>query len=228
MTSEATASVRIPPASEVFEDEGLRQAAAAAERGDVEAIRALGPIDLNAVSSSGANLLMFEIVAQNETAVRALLDAGADPNHVTKDEGASPMMAAAISNDPRWLNLLLDKGGNPNLRTGGKPGDPLLTLLVYYGRWENMLVLLDRGADIEATSPTGETAAFRLASLYQFDHVYELLERGADPAHADLNRLTLKVFVAKPLPQDSPQEPWRKRVAERIGLELEPTDAADK
>jgi uncharacterized protein len=218
MTSEATAAVRIPPASEVFEDEGLRRAAAAAERGDVAQIRALGPLDLDAVSASGANLLMYEIATRNETAVRALLDAGADPNHLTP-EGASPMMAAGISDDPRWLGLLLDKGGDPNLRAGqGRPGEPLLTLLVAYGRWENMLVLLDRGADIEATGPSGQTAALRLAALYQFERVDKLLERGADPAHPDVNGLTLRAFVAHTLPPDSPQEPSRRRVAERIGL----------
>jgi hypothetical protein len=88
-------------------------------------------------------------------------------------------------------------------------------------------VLLDRGADIERTGQAGETAVLRLATLYQYDRVHALLERGADPAHADLHGLTVKTFVVQPLPPDSPQVPWRKRVAERIGVELpEDADAA--
>lgn len=219
MTQQATPRGPIPPADEVFADEGLRRAAAAAERGDVAGIRALGPISLDRGSPSGANLLMYEIAARNETAVRALLDAGADPNHRTA-EGASPMMAAGITDDPRFLGLLLDKGGDPNLRSSDPGGEPLLTLLVAYGRWDNMLVLLDRGADLEATGPSGQTAAFRLATLYQFDRVDGLLERGANPEHADVNGLALRAFVAHPLPPDSAQEPWRRRVAARIGLAL--------
>jgi ankyrin repeat protein len=225
MTSAAPAVVRIPPASEVFQDEGHRRAAAAAERGDVAEVKELAKVvDLNAVSPSGANLLMYEIAAENEVAVRALLEAGADPNYLTK-EGASPMMAAGISPDPRWLNILLDKGGDPNLRTKGDKGEPLLPLLVFYGRWENMLVLLDRGADIEAVSPSGQTATLELAALHQFDRVYAMLERGASPTHPDFGGLTVATFAAQPLMKDSPQEPWRRRVAVRIGLEVPDEEA---
>ena len=218
MTSEVPAAFRVPPADQVFPDEGRRLAAAAAERGDAAAIRDLGTVDLDAASPSGANLLMYEIVARREVAARALLEAGADPNHVTAD-GGSPMLAAAISDDPRWLRLLLEKGGDPNLRTVPDGGEPLLTLLVPYGRWDSMLTLLDHGADIEASSPNGQTAVIQLATLHQFDRVEALLDRGADPARMDVNGLSLRNFVTRPLAPDAPQEPARQRVNARLGVE---------
>lgn len=205
-----------PPVSEIFASDGLRRAAAAAEAGDVAQLRAIildARVDLDAVQPSGINVLMYEMAARNETAVRALLDAGADPNALTP-QGASPMLLAGASDDTLWLGLLLDKGGDPDLKN--QFGEPLLTSLVPYGQWETMLFLLDRGATIDATGPSGQTATFRLGSLHQFDRVYAMLERGADPTLADADGLQLRAFVQQRVPPDSPQVPWRDRVAERI------------
>lgn len=208
---------RVPPVSEVFLDDGHRRAAAAAEAGDVAQLRAIAAsgVDLDAVVPADVNLLMYEILARNETAARALLDAGADPNALTP-RSASPMLAAGASEDPRWLGLLLDKGGDPNLKH--RSGEPLLTLLVPFGQWDNMQLLLERGARIDETGPSGQTATLLLGTLHQFDRVHAMLERGADPALADENGLQLRDFVLQRVTPGSPQEPWRDRVAERIGV----------
>lgn len=219
MTTSVPLTRQIPPASEVFTDDALRRAAAAAEAGDVAQVRAIAasgppPVDLDSVAPSGVNLLMYEIAAQHEVAVRALLSAGADPNALSP-QGVSPMLVAGGSEDPRWLALLLDNGGDCDLKN--QFGEPLLTLLVAYTRWDNLVLLLDRGAKIDATGPSGQTATFRLGALHQFDHVFAMLERGADPTLADVNGLQLRAFVAQRVTPGSPQEPWRDRVAERIG-----------
>ncbi|UQA56368.1 ankyrin repeat domain-containing protein [Polyangium aurulentum] len=213
--SNGTSPRPIPPVSEVFSDERLRRAAAAAEMGDAAQIRALGRVDLDAVQPAGVNLLMYEMASRNETAVRTLLDAGADPNALTP-QGGSPMLLAAVSDDPRWLGLLLDKGGDPNLKNA--LGEPLLPLLVPYGQWNNMQKLLDRGARIDETGPSGQTATFLLGALHQFDRVHAMLDRGADPERADAHGLKLGDFVVQPVTPDSPQELWQKRVATRIGV----------
>lgn len=216
---------RIAPVSEVFSDDGLRWVAAAAEAGDLAQVRAIAmgvapphrPVDLDAVQPSGINLLMYEIAVRNEPAVRTILDAGANPNILTP-EGASPMLVAGASEDPRWLVLLLDKGGDPKLKNSF--GEPLLTLLVPYGRWDNMQLLLDRGAPIDDAGLSGQTATFLLGALHQFDRVYTMLERGADPDRLDINGLRLRDFVLQRTPPDSPQELWRKRVGDRIGVPI--------
>jgi len=203
----------MPAASEVFTSAGLRAAAAAAEAGDVARLRAI-VVDLDEVVAAGVNLTMYEIVAQNEVAVRALLDAGADPSALTP-QGASPMLVAGTSEDRRWLRLLLDHRGDPDLKN--QFGNPLLAMLVAGGPWDNLVLLLDRGAAIDAVNATGQTATMRLGALHQWDHVHAMLERGADPTLKDANGLTLRDFLTQRLPPGSPQEPWRDRVAARLG-----------
>ena len=211
--NDETLERRIPPVSEVFGDHASRRAAAAAEAGDVEALRAM-KIDLDAMAPGNVNLLMYEITAGNEVAIRALLDAGANPNVLTPS-GASPMMLAAIMPDSRFLRVLLDKGGDPNLEDHQK--EPLLVRLVFHEHWANLLLLLDRGADIDKTGPSGQTAVFLLGSLHRFDRVHELLERGADPNVKTAAGLDLRTFLGQRVAPGSSQASWKKKVAERMG-----------
>jgi hypothetical protein len=225
---EAIAKPRRPPPLEaVFRDARHVAIGHAAERGDVAQIQAIaaksaadpgGPVDLNAASPSGANLLMYEIAARNEVAQRALLEAGADPNHVTP-RGDSPMLAAALTEDTRELRLLLDNGGDANLRD--KRGEPLLIKVIYAGRWGSVDLLLVEGAAINAADPSGQTPVFLLANIGQFDQVLRLLDRGADPDPADATGRTLRDVVAQTrVPAESPQAPWHKQVAERLGVSV--------
>jgi uncharacterized protein len=213
-----------PPLEEVFPDPRVQAVATAASRGSAAEVRALvaksaadpeGPIDLNATSPEGVNLLMYAIGTRDERAVRALLDAGADPNHRTP-RGESPMLAAGLVDDPRYLKLLLDRGGDPNLKNAR--GEPLLHQLIDYALWENVHVLLDRGADINAADPAGETPVFRLAQMNQFEQVLRFLERGADPDTADVTARTLRHLVATSrVAPTSPQAAFRVRVEQRLG-----------
>jgi uncharacterized protein len=211
--NDETATSRIPPAAEVFEDEGLRRAAAAAEAGDVAQLRSLN-VDLDKIAPGGVNLLMYEITAANETAVQALLEAGANPNVLTPT-GTSPMMVAGAIPEPRFLGMLLDKGGDPNLLDHAK--EPLLTRLVFHQQWDNILLLLERGAELDKTGPSGQTAAYLFGTLHQFDRVYALLERGADPHVKTAAGLELRNFVTQRVAPDSPQASWQQKVADRIG-----------
>jgi len=213
--NEETTKSRIPPASETFEDEGLRRAAAFAEAGDLVQLRGMVDIDLDKVERNGVSLLIYEITAGNAIAVRTLLDAGANPNVVTPS-GVSPMLAAALTPDQTFLRLLLDKGGDPNLEDQRK--EPLITRLVFFQQWENILLLLDRGARIDAHGPSGQTAAYLFGSLHQFDRVHVLLERGADPTIKTTADIELRNFVKQPVPAESPQASWQKKVADRIGV----------
>lgn len=209
----------VPPANEVFSSEGQREAAAAAERGDAAQLSALAArgVSLDEESPAGVNLLMYEIAAKNETAVRTLLSAGADPNRLT-NSGASPMLLATAVDDPRFLDILLDKGGDPNLKNNR--GEPLLHQAMNYSNWGNLRKLAMRGADIEAKDGSGRTAALKLAYLNQYEEVSWFLDRGADPLAADAGKRTLRDLVATAkLDPSSPLEAWRKQVAARLGVE---------
>ena len=213
--NDETPKRRIPPAAEVFQDQGLRRAAEAAEAGDLKELQSLGSVDLNAMAPVGLNLLMFEIVSGHEVAVRTLLEAGANPNFKPK-KGPSPMSVAAANEDSRYLKILLDHGGDANLEDNA--GEPLLTRVILYERWNNVLVLLDRGADVNKVGPSGQTAAFLAGSLHRFEWVHTLLEKGADPDIEDKNGLRLRNFVTQRIAPESPEGPWQQKVAKRIGV----------
>lgn len=207
---------QIPPVSEVFEDKKYVRAAAAAEAGDVAQLQAL-KIDLDAFVPAGLNLLMYEIAADHEVAVRTLLAAGANPNF-KPEKGLTPMCMAALNEDQRFLKILLDHGGDPNL--DDENNEPMLIQMLFCERWENVLLLLDRGANINKVGPAGQTAAFIAGSIHQFEWVNALLERGADPNIMDANGVKLADFVKQPIAPESPDGPWQKKVADRIGITL--------
>jgi ankyrin repeat protein len=211
----------VPPADEVFPSGRLRTAAAAAERGDIATLKALKAqgTDLDEVVPSDVNLLMYELVAKNEIAVRALLAAGADPNVLTKI-GTSPMLVGATSPEPRFLVLLLDNGGDPNLKN--HRGDPLVHQAISFGQWQNLGILFDRGVDVDVRNKMDQTPAVRLATLNQYEEVHKLLDRGADPDATDQVHFSVRKLAQTPVPRaDSPQETWRKRVAVRLGVPVE-------
>jgi len=213
-----TRRTRLP--EEVFPDKRYVSAARAAERGDVAAVRiALGDAGVDDVSPGGENLLMYEISARNETAVRALLDASANPNHLTP-MGLSPMVTAGDAEGRAYLLLLLGKGGNPSLRN--QHDEPLVHRLVFHGQWENIHLLLERGADINAVDGLGHTALLRLVASNQFDEAIQFLDRGADPDIVGKDGVTVRRLVETSLDApESPQSEWRKRLAERLGVKLD-------
>ncbi|MDC0745440.1 ankyrin repeat domain-containing protein [Polyangium mundeleinium] len=211
----------VPSAGVVFPTERLREAAAAAERGDVATLRALVDrgADLDEVAPSGVNLLMYELVAKNELAVRALLAAGANPNVLTPI-GTSPMLVAATSPDPRFLGLLLDHGGNPNLEND--KGVPLAHQALNFGQWQHLGPLFDRGVPVDVKNKMEQTPALRLAYLNRYDEVYKLLDRGADPDAKDQVGMSVRKLAEKPIPAaDSSLEAWRRKVAERLGIPVD-------
>ena len=215
---------RVPPPEDVFPNLRDVRAAKAAAQGDrlgvFEALGFEGEVaaGIDTFSPLGVNLLMYAIVARDETAVLTLLDAGANPNVLTP-QGISPMVTAGVEEGRLWLRLLLEKGGDPNLRN--QYNEPLVHRLVYYGNWDNVHYLIERGADINAQDSLGHTALLRVVASNQFEEAVVLLDRGADSEIAGNEGLTVRRLVETSLEApESPQAPWRKTLAERLGLRL--------
>jgi ankyrin repeat protein len=219
---------RPPPLDVVFPDKRLQALGAAAEQGNTAKLKVLlaeserdpeGPVDINAVSGPGANLLMYEIAARNDVAQRALLDAGANPNHLTP-KGDSPMLAASFTEHSRELRLLLDCGGDPNLSDAR--GEPLLIKTIFASRWNNVDLLLERGANINAANASGQTAIFILANFGQWEQVLRFLDRGANPDVADSTRRTFREVVSRAkLPPNSPSAAAHAEVVKRLDTLVE-------
>jgi hypothetical protein len=111
--------------------------------------------------------------------LRALLDAGADPNAA---DGDRPL-EVAIRTGPAPVSLLLDAGADPN--RNNPMGDPVFFAAIAPSIDPAILpLLLDRGAILNARSVRGETALSHAAAASNWKAVLLLLARGADPQQA--------------------------------------------
>lgn len=144
----------------------------------------------------------------NDRTVKALLAAGFDPN--TRDEkgqvplfvalraesgrvanaiaadprtrideanaaGETPLMMAALKGRLDWVSRLVQMGAQVN-----RPGWSPLLYAASGPEPRTVVLLLDRGADIEARAPNGDTALMLAARYGSEGAVNVLLDRGAD------------------------------------------------
>lgn len=141
----------------------------------------------NGVGKEGVTPLIWAFYNNNINAMKVLLRYGADPNmrittedaHYTiKNNSAVSFIAGAADND--YLKILLDHGADVNAKTASK--EPILIKMIFMSprNYEGINLLLSRGADINAQKSGGATLLLALARLNDYEHVYSLLQKGAD------------------------------------------------
>ena len=180
--------------SRYFADEGAQWLAVAAEKGDAREVRRLmreegvNP-DLH-FDIEGSPLLVWPIFTKSPEGLKAMLENGADPNaatlHPAQDDERfkgrnrnNAMVWAVWQSDPVYLQLLLDHGGDPDTRNSN--GETLFFQAHVSGdQWQNIQLLVERGADINALTFT-YPIAWNYSSGGGFGRVYWLLQHGADP-----------------------------------------------
>jgi ankyrin repeat protein len=121
------------PASPADSPHELMMWAARHDAGDVIALLASRGVDVNE-RDAGRNRwtpLQHAVHTHQKTAVRVLLDWGADPNAVDEQGRLTPLLMAAGDPDPAIVQLLLASGANP--RYVGEHGDTPLTRAVSGG-----------------------------------------------------------------------------------------------
>jgi ankyrin repeat protein len=142
-----------------------------------------------AKSIRGGRLLEHALCKRHRPSVKALLDAGADPN--TRNEQGVPLLLVAVKGNVDLVNMLLTHGADVNAR------DPRLQTALHIaalGRdLECLRILIDHGANINAQTRSGETPLV-CAVLQEFpDGVQLLLERGADAGLPTCGKTALQV-----------------------------------
>lgn len=139
--------------------------------------------DVNQPGREGISLLFFALQsAMGEkpaqlSAMSALVRAGADVHQPAPDFG-SPLAVAAGSSAPDYLAALLHGGVDPDVRVNGAP---LLFLVANHHSERSLRMLLEKGADPNATDTLGRTALVRALNELQLDVIEPLLDAGASP-----------------------------------------------
>jgi ankyrin repeat protein len=127
----------------------------------------------------GSTPLMYAVLYGDATAVKQLVDAGADPN-VRNEAGATALMWAV--HDVEKARLLIERGADVNAKSDdGRT--PLMIAAGVSGGSSLVKLLLDRGASVNVSAPglIGETTPLAEAA-YAGDEatVRLLIERGAN------------------------------------------------
>ena len=115
-------------------------------------------------SENGSLRTLLHVVADwpayfpmGPTAVRILVDAGADPDQVgtTGEPSETALHWAASSDDVEVAEALIDCGADINAPGASIAGGPPLDNAVGYGCWSVARLLVDRGARVDRLSHAG-------------------------------------------------------------------------
>jgi ankyrin repeat protein len=158
--------------------------------------------DVAAAGADGETLLMTVARGGHVAAARVLLERGAEVDAREAWHGQTALMWAAAQGHPPMLRELLAHGADVNARSNveqwerqvtSEPRDKWLppgglTPLLFAAR-ENCLaclpVLIEGGADVNATTPDGISAVVIALINGHFDVAGALVEAGTDPNLAD-------------------------------------------
>lgn len=193
----------------------------AAARGDMaEAKRLVAEgANPNVIGENDITPLFWMLSSHNKEGLKILLEIGADPT-VGKLKGVAPITVAAGIKDSDYLVMMLDAGASPNADTGEPKLESLLHTAVIHRQFNNLKILLDRGADINKVDGIGATPALTAAMISDWETVDYLATRGADLNKADEGGdMTVKSLAedeVKLIDPNSPGAVFLKKVQEKI------------
>ena len=155
--------------------EGESAALAAAQdglEGSIEIIKILGKAKANLDASNAAYTpLSYAVEQENPELVKALLEAGANPNAVTAS-GRAPLLIAADNKE--IVELLLNAKADPNFTIKG--GSTALTNAIESGTPEAVAALIKAGADVNKRDDYGNSP-LQVANNYSKTELVELLKK---------------------------------------------------
>lgn len=113
--------------------------------------------------------LVAAVKAGNGAEVEAMLNQGADPNSRDRSEELKPSFWDALQTYIRGRRPTADES------------NPVLVIAASQGNVQVIKLLLDRGADVNASGEYGENSLFRAISTAPNETIRLLLDRGANP-----------------------------------------------
>ena len=189
-----------------------RALAAAAAAGDVDGVerQVSKGTEVDCTGFAGVTPLYWAIAARRTSRVglRALLEAGADPNRLVSD-GFPLVHVAAMRAEPPWvLDIMLEHGGDPDVADLRGGTSPLFSATTHAA----VVALVEAGADIDHVSRYNRRPLSSLAARGQYESVYYLLQRGADWQVEEFIGITRN--IAPTWDTSSPEFPWYEMTVE--------------
>ncbi|MCB2061895.1 MAG: ankyrin repeat domain-containing protein [Novosphingobium sp.] len=144
------------------------------------------PDGLDTTGKQGRTALLLAVMANDRKMVKALLDAGANPDG---GDNAAPLHPAVLDESGELVNMLLKAGADPN-RTYNF--ETPLNEAALVGAAGNADRLLDAGADIEKGQvQLQRSPSITGAAADQWQVVVKLIGRGASPYTTDTAGITI-------------------------------------
>lgn len=158
-------------------------------KGDEQSVQKLVThTDLNKPGKHEMTLLFWALgnaINEKKTAeqlniVTTLVKAGADPLQPRSNGKYSPAEFVLNADSGVWIKALLDGGLSPDAKD--KTFDkPIIFQSIKAKNTETLKVMLDYGANVNTVNSLGSTLLFEAFDYHSYDHVFLLLERGANP-----------------------------------------------
>ncbi len=146
----------------------------------VEALLARG-FDPNSRDERGQNLLYLSQRDGAFKVAQVLLDQPQLRIDLANSAGETALMMAALRDHHAWVGKLLDKGARIEGATeADRPGWTPLHYAAAAPGSQALVLLLARGARVDARSPNGTTPLMMAAQYGTEDAVFALLKQGAD------------------------------------------------
>jgi len=161
----------------------------AIERGDTSHVKKLvattefnkpGKEDMTLLFWALMNTLYDKKTQPRLQIVTELIRAGADPLQPRPNGKSSPAEFVLMADSGKWIKAMLDGGLSPNAKDCVFD-KPIIFQSIEAKNTETLKVMLDRGGNINITDSLGNTLLIDAFDFHSYDHVFLLLERGADP-----------------------------------------------